>query len=396
MVNESGSGRRVGRKALLLLAVVGGVFALVMWFAHTRHADEAAVTPSVAVTGVLRTNLTRVAEFDAEFRPYQEIDVHAKVTGFVKTMNVDIGDQVKEGQLLATLEMPELDDDLRRAEAVRQRSEDQVRESKAASEDAHLTWSRMASVQKTQPNLIAQQDMDNAHAKDEGSAAAMSKAQHDVLVAKADVEKLKTLLAYTQITAPFDGVITKREADPGALIAGGTSSSQTMPLLRLSENNRLRLTLPVSVSYVGGIRVGQPVQIHVQSTGQVLTQSVSRFSHKVDTATRTMDVEVDVLNPDLTLVPGMYASATLEVDRHDNTLAVPVAAVARKESATVLVVTPQNKIQERTVHIGLETPTLIEITSGLQEGERVMIGSRGHLQPGQLVAPKLIVEDNTP
>jgi len=395
MTNGSERGRW-RQKAIQLLLVTGAVLGMVLWLLHTRQPDAAALPVSVAVTGVLRTNLTRVAQFDAEFRPYQEIEVHAKVTGFVKAMNVDIGDQVQEGQLLATLEMPELDDDLRRAEAVRQRSEDQVRESKAASDDAHLTWSRMDSVQKTQPNLIAQQDMDNARAKDEGSAAALSRTQHEVLVAQAEVAKLKTLLAYTQITAPFAGVITKRVADPGALIAGGTSSSQSMPLLRLSENNRLRLTLPVSMSYVAGIRVGQPVQILVQANGQILTQSVSRFSRKVDTATRTMDVEVDVLNPTLTLVPGMYASATLEVDRHDNTLAVPVAAVARKDNATVFVVTPQNKIQERTVQIGLETPTLIEITSGLQEGERVMIGSRGHLQPGQLVSPKLIAEDTAP
>ena len=379
-----------------LLALASVVLIVVALLIQARHTHEAGATTSVAVTSVLRTNLTRVAQFDSEFRPYQEIDVHAKVSGFVKTMNVDIGDQVKESQLLATLEVPELNDDLQRAEAVRQRNEDQVREIKAANDDAHLTWSRMAEVQKVQPNLIAQQDLDSARAKDEESAAALSKAQHDVLVAKADVEKLKALLAYTQITAPFAGVITKREADPGALIAGGTTSSQNMPLLRLSENTLLRLTLPVSVSYVAGIRVGQPVHIHVQSTGLDLTQNVSRFERKVDTATRTMNVEVDVRNADLTITPGMYATATVEVDRHDNTLAVPIAAVARKENDTVFVVTPQNTIEERIVQIGLETPTLLEITRGLRDGERVMLGSRGHVQPGQQVSPKFIAEENSP
>ena len=392
MANGSGW----GRKAVLLLAGAGTVLVLVVWLLHERHVDEATEPTSVAVTAVLRTNLAQVAQFDAEFRPYQEIDVHAKVAGFVKTMHVDIGDQVKEGQLLATLEVPELDDDVRRAEAVQQRNEDEVREIKAASDEAHLAWSRFAAVQKAQPNLIAQQDLDSVRAKADASAAALSKAQHDVLVAKADVGKLKTLLAYAQITAPFAGVITKREADVGALIPGGTTSSQTMPLLRLSENTRLRLIFPVSVSYVACIRIGQPVQVHVQATGQVLTQSVSRFSRKVDTATRTMEVEVDVENTDLKLVPGVYASALLEVDRHDNALAVPVAAVARKESATVFVVTPQNALEKRTVQIGLETPTLLEITSGLQDGERVMLGSRGHLQPGQQVSPKLVVEDVPP
>ena len=397
MANDSGMPRRWGWKIVLGLLVGAGVVLLaVVLLAQARRPRETSAPMTVAVTVVLRTNLTRVAQFDAEFRPYQEIDVHAKVSGFVKAMLVDIGDQVKEGQLLATLEVPELGDELRHAEAVRQRSEDQVREIKAANEDTHLIWSRMATVQKEQPNLIAPQDLDTARTKDEGSAAALGKAQHDVLVAQTDVEKLKAMLAYTQITAPFAGVITKREADPGALIAGGTTSSQTMPLLRLSENTRLRLTLPVSVSYVAGIRVGEPVQIHVQSTGLDLTQNVSRFERKVNTATRTMNVEVDVTNADLTITPGMYATATLEVERHDNTLAVPVAAVARKENATVFVVTPQNMLEERIVQIGLETPTLLEITRGLQDGERVMIGSRGHVQPGQPVAPKVIMEENAP
>ena len=138
------------------------------------------------------------------------------------------------------------------------------------------------------------------------------------------------------------------------------------------------------------------MQIHVQSTGLDLTQTVSRFESKVETATRTMNVEVDVTNADLTITPGMYATATVEVERHNQALAVPIAAVARKEDATVFVVTPQNKIEKRTVETGLETPTLIEITRGLRDGERVMLGSRGHVQPGQQVTPKIIAEENSP
>jgi RND family efflux transporter MFP subunit len=196
--------------------------------------------------------------------------------------------------------------------------------------------------------------------------------------------------AYTEITAPFAGVITKREADPGALIPGGTTGSQTIPLLRLSENDRLRLTFPVSVSYVARIKVGQPVQIHIQATGQTLSGTVSRFTDKVETATRTMDVEVEVPNPNLALVPGMYASVTVELEHRENTLAVPLTAVSRKETATVCVVSPQNEIQERTVTLGLETPTLIEVLIGLNEGDLVMIGGRSLVRPGQKVVPKII------
>ena len=355
----------------------------------TRPKDAPLIVP-VAVSKVSRTDLTQSVDFDAEFRPYQEIEVHAKVAGFVKEMKVDIGDRVEAGQLLATLEVPELEDDMAHARAMEQRSEDEVRLAQAANEEAHVAYTRLVGVDNARPNLIAQQDLDDARAKDQEAAAALAKAQNDVLVAKADVEKLNAMAAYTRITAPFAGVITKREADPGALIPGGTANSQTMPLLQLSQNDRLRLTFPVSVSYVSRIRMGEPVQIRVQSIGKSLTGTISRFTRKVDTSTRTMDVEVDVPNPDLTLVPGMYASVSVELDRHENTLSVPVTAFSRKETATVYVINPQNEIQERTVTLGLETPTMIEVLEGVKENELVMIGSRTLVEPGQKVAPKIV------
>jgi len=345
---------------LALVAVAAALWLIIPRLARANHPQALPVITPVAVARVVRTDLAQAVEFDAEFRPYQEIDLHAKVAGFVKEMLVDIGDRVQTSQLLATLEVPELQDDIQRAAA--------------AYNAAHLTYTRLVNADKAQPNLIAQQDLDDARAKDQ--------------VTKADLDKLNAMLAYTQITAPFAGVITKRQADPGALIPGGTANSQTMPLLRLSENDRLRLTFPVSVSYVARIKIGQPVQIHIQATGQNLSGTVARFTRKVDTVTRTMDVEVDVPNPDLSLVPGMYASVTVEMARRDKTLAVPLAVVSRKETATVYVVTPQNEIQERTVTLGLETPTLIEVVTGLNEGELVMIGSRTQVQPGQKVDPK--------
>lgn len=345
-----------------LVVVVTALWLIIPRLARANHPPDSPVLTTVAVAKVVRTDLARTVDFDAEFRPYQEIDLHAKVAGFVKDMLVDIGDRVKTGQLLATLEVPELQDDIQRAAV--------------AYAAAHLTSSRLVNANEAQPNLIAQQDLDDARAKDQ--------------VTKADVDKLNAMQAYTQITAPFAGVITKRDADPGALIPGGTANSQIMPMLRLSENDRLRLTFPVSVSYVARIKIGQPVQIHIQATGQNLAGTVSRFARKVDTATRTMAVEVDVPNPDLALVPGMYASVTVELERHDKTLAVPLAAVAREAKATVYIVRPPNEIQERTVTLGLETPRLIEVVTGLEEGDLVMIGSRAQVQLGQKVELKIM------
>jgi RND family efflux transporter MFP subunit len=388
MKNLTPTQRSTLKKGILLAAGLVVVLVVVLHLAGGRHPLAPPAIP-VAVARVMRTDLARAVEFDAEFRPYLEIELHPKVAGFVKEMRVDIGDQVQAGELLATLEVPELQDDIARAQAVEKRSESEIQLAQAGYDAAHLVYTRLAGVKQARPELVAQQDIDDANAKDLAAAAALEAARHAAQVAKSDVDKLKDIDSYTRITAPFTGVITKREADPGALIPDGRTTSQTMPMLRLSENDRLRLDFPVSVSYVAQIHVGQPVRIHIQSMDKDLTGTVSRFERKVDTATRTMIVEVEVPNPDLTLVPGMYASVAVELERHNKTLAVPLGAVSRQATATVYVVDPQNKIQERTVTLGLETPTLVEILRGLNEGDRVMLGSRTQVQPGQTVEPKL-------
>jgi RND family efflux transporter MFP subunit len=207
------------------------------------------------------------------------------------------------------------------------------------------------------------------------------------------MSKLQTMLKYSRVTAPFSGVITKRYADPGALIQAGTSSStQTLPLVRLSQNDRLRLDIPVSVSYVSRIKTCEPVDIRVDSTEQLLTGTIARTTRKVETATRTMEVEVDVPNHDLKLIPGMYASAILRLDRRQRALTIPVTAVSRAKGCTVFLVDKENKVEERAVKLGLETPKKIEILGGLSESDLVLVGSRARLKPGELVEPKLVEE----
>ena len=150
-----------------------------------------------------------------------------------------------------------------------------------------------------------------------------------VEAAKSDVEKYQTLVGYTRIVAPFDGVITKRYADPGSLIQAGTASNtQAMPLVRVSDNMLLRLDFPVSVDYVHGIRLDAPVRVRVDSLGgRVLTGKIARFSDKVDDSTRTMVAEMEVPNASLELVPGMYASVVLKVDERPQALAIPIEAL---------------------------------------------------------------------
>jgi RND family efflux transporter MFP subunit len=384
-VGSSLAGQALGKGSRIRWRITGIILAVFIAIliqrsltTGARLATAPAGTTAVAAAKVTREDLYNEVTIAAEFRPYQEVELHAKVAGYLDQINVDIGDRVKTGQLLATLEMPELKDELDRAVAGRQKAE-------ADYQDAHLVCTRLLAVNREHPNLVAQQELDTAEAKDRDTAAA-------VAVAKAEVERYRVLMGYTRITAPFDGVITRRHADPGALIqAGTTSDTQSLPLVRLSDNYRLRLDFPVSVSYVKDIHAGDPLEVRVESLGgKTFSGTISRSAGKVDDETRTMVTEIEVPNPNLELVPGMYATVVLKVERRPQVLAVPTEAVRGGKQPTVLLINRNGEIEERTVTLGLETPARFEVLSGLQEGDLVMIGDRSQVKPGQKVEAKQI------
>ncbi|MBZ5585989.1 MAG: efflux RND transporter periplasmic adaptor subunit, partial [Acidobacteriia bacterium] len=239
---------------------------------------DAADVPTVAVARAKLRDLSRDIVLTAEFRPYQEIDVMAKVAGYVKQINVDVGDRVSQGQMLATLEIPEMADDQRRANAAVDRSQadvaranDELQRAQSAHEIAHLSFQRLSSVSEKRPGLVAQQEIDDARSKDLVSEAQVSAAhsalaasKEQVRVNQAELQKIKTMLDYTRVTAPFTGVITKRYADTGSMIQAGTASqTQAMPLVRLSQNSLLRLILPLPGSAVPTVHIGQQVEVRV-------------------------------------------------------------------------------------------------------------------------------------
>ncbi len=370
-------------KRLLGLVVVLAVVAIPVWRAVSSRANnpkpvaaQAAASP-VPVARVTRQDIFTELHYYAEFRPYVEDELHAKVSGYVQTMFVDFGDRVKKDQLLATLEVPELSAQLDAAKAAEEKAQ-------ADYTDAHLIYTRLTEVDKAHPNLVAQQDIDTAQSKDLMTKAAIA-------AAKADVEKYETLVGYTNITAPFDGIITARYADPGALIQAGTSSdTQSMVLVRISDNYLLRMDIPVSLAYVKDIHDGDKVEVKVQSLGdKTFTGRITRSTHKVQEDTRKMITEIEVPNPDLTLVPGMYAMATLKVEKRPNARAIPIEAVPPGRTSTVYVVNKQNEIEERHVKLGIDTPNYYEVLSGLKVGDMVLLGSRSRVAVGQKVQPKL-------
>lgn len=366
--------------------------------------DDANKAVTVAVAKATRENLSQGLTLAAEFRPYQEVDLHAKVAGYVKEIKVDVGDRVRQGQLIASLEIPEFTNDLTQAAATKKRSESdvararsEVRRAQSVYDAANLTYSRLSAVSKARPNLIAQQEIDDALSKVQiaeaqvaTANAAVAVAEEQVKVQEASIERVNTMSAYTTITAPFSGVITKRFADKGSMIQQGTASqTQAMPVVRLSQIDHLRLILPVPESVVPRIRVGRKVQVKVPSLNQTFEGRVSRFAEKIDSATRTMETEVDVPNPRLILKPGMYAYADLELDQRSEVVTVPVQAVNRKgNKATVMLVNAQKRLELREIMMGMETPNSIEIVSGLNDGDLVVIGNLSQLKAGQLVVTK--------
>lgn len=397
-----------------IIAVILAVGVLLAWRwmsrAPTKAADQDAAAasgdPPAAVARVERRTISNTLKISGEFKPFQDVDVHAKVAGYIKAIYVDVGSHAKQGQTLAVLEVPELAAQLAGADAAVRRANEEIgraqgdlERAKSSHAAAHLAFKRLSDAAKTREGLVAQQELDDAQAKDlEGEAqvasakSALSAAQQELEVAQANKKQVAALSGYTQITAPFNGVVTNRYADTGALVAAGTSSStQATPVVRLAQISTLRLVLPVPESVAAQIHLQDPVKVHIQALHEDIQGRVSRFADSLDEQTRTMETEIDCENRDGRLIPGMYTESEISLHQESNALTLPLEAVVRNgDDATVLAVNSQNILDERHVKLGLEDNTRVEVLSGLSEGDRVVIGNRSQFHSGQKVQPKIV------
>ena len=389
----------------------GFVISLLLLSSCTRHGEKAeaapGTTPIAGVVKVRRTDLVNQLEIASEFRPFQEIDLHAKVSGYIKKLYIDWGTHVKTGQLMAVLEIPELAEEVARDRAAQQRSEqdlararEELTRAESASAVAHLTYTRMAAVQKHQSGLIAQQEVDVAQGKDQQASAevaaakdARAAAEQELAAAKATLQRDQALYGYAQIMAPFDGIVTELDAYTGSLLPAGTSNSQNgLALCHLSQTNLLRLVIPVPESIVPEVHLGQSVQVRVATLNRAFPGKVLRISGQIDLQTRTMHTEVQVPNPRYELVPGMYAYVELPTAKKVHVLAVPLQAVERRGegAGTVLLVNSHNQVEPRSVTLGVETASDVQILSGLQENDLVIFGEQNRYRPGESVHPQLV------
>jgi len=400
------------KKWILALAVLIGV-GLLAWRWMGRTSSEAD-DPNHAVAGsgdmpagvarAERRTIANTLTISGEFKPFQDVDVHAKVAGYIKKIYVDVGDHVKDGQTLAMLEVPELAAQLVGADAAARRAKEEIGRAQGDLERArsihsamHSAYTRLSDAAKTREGLVAQQELDDSQAKDleaeaqvSSAKSALSAAQQELEVAQANQKQVSALSDYTRITAPFAGVITNRYADTGALVAAGTSSStQAIPVVRIAEISVLRLVLPIPESVAGQIHLGDPVKVRIQALNQDIEGKVSRFADSLDMQTRTMETEIDCQNRDGRLLPGMYTDTQLLLREKKNALTIPLQAVVRSgDDATVLAVNAQDVLEERHVKLGLEDNSRVEVVSGLSDGDRVVIGNRSQFHNGQKIQPK--------
>jgi RND family efflux transporter MFP subunit len=394
--------REWGRLALALFPL-----GLLCGCGSPNRNTTSSTVPHVPVVKVVRTDISSTLQIASEFEPYQEINVYAKVSGYVQKLNINWGTHVEQGQLMAVLEIPELEEQvhydeaaMRRSESELTRTEQELSRMQSNYDVAHVTYTRLSGVWKAQPGLISQEELDVAQGKDleanasvSAAKAALTASEQALAAAKATLEKDRELYAYSRITAPFDGVVTQLNAYTGALLPGGTSSSKgDLSLCHLSQNNLLRLVIPVPERSVPDVHLGDTLAVQVSTLNRTFQGKVARFSDQIDTATRTMHTEIDVPNPRYILVPGMYASVELPLHTVHNALVIPVQAVrsGTEDRGTVMVVNGSNTLERRDITLGLKTPSEIEVTSGLQENEMVVFGEQSQYIPGEHVTPTIV------
>jgi len=401
------------RKHLLfaVTVVVLGTVALFPLIGRKATASQTGeiTAPTAAVVVTKRGTISNSLTLSGDFRPFQEVDVHAKIAGYIRRIYVDVGDHVEAGQMLAVLEVPELSAELQAADAASRRAKNAIarangdlERSQSLHAATHLDYTRLKQAAAARPGLIAEQELDDELAKDKESEAqiaadqaAISEAESRYEEAIADQKRYQAMSNYTRIIAPFNGVITKRYVDTGALVQAGTNSNtQALPVVSVAQADRFRLTLPVPESAVPSVRLGSTVSVRVPALNRNFDGVVSRFADSVMPETRTMHTEVDVPNRNGTIVPGMYAEVNLTLKKKDSVLVVPVQAVAHHgDEVSVLIVDQQDRIAERQIQLGIESANQVEVVSGLSEGDQVVIGSRSEFRPGDRVAPKLTADN---
>jgi RND family efflux transporter MFP subunit len=324
----------------------------------------------------------RQVKLPGEFLPYLAVPIYAKVAGFVKRVDVDRGSAVRQGQLLATLEAPEMQAQIVEAESKAQAIELQRAEAVAKLAAAQSTYDRLKAASAT-PGVVAENDIVVAQKTVEAAQALVRSYEDSIKAAQAQAQAVKDLVQYLQIKAPFDGIITERNVHPGALVGPGSGST---PLLRLHQVSRLRLVVAVPEAIVGAIVKGARVPFTVPAyPGETFYGVISLMAHDLDVKTRTMAVELDVRNPDLRLGAGMYPEVQWPVKRQQPSLLVPPTTIVTTTERTFVIRVTNGVAEWVNVARGARVGDLVEVFGPLKDGDTIIRRGTDEIREGSKI-----------
>jgi len=350
---------------------------------------SAAALPQVDVTGVQSKKLKATIALPAELAPYEAVDLYAKETGFIKSIRVDRGSTVKQGELIAEIEAPELVAQRAQANAAYQSAESQLAAGQAKLAADQATYERVAAAAKT-PGVVAPNDLEIAEKNAQSDQANVDALRKTADAAQEGLRAVTQLESYLRVTAPFDGQITTRYVHPGALVGPASGAGAMTPIVHIETVTRHRLVVPVPENDVAGVPEGTPVNFTVPSfPGKTFTAPIARISHGVDIKTRTMPVELDVRDPKAELVPGTFCEVQWPVSRNYATLFVPASTVGSDLERTFVIRVRNGKTEWVDVKTGVRVENSIEVFGDLKEGDLIAIRGTDQLRPGVTVSPHL-------
>ncbi|MGA2077367.1 MAG: efflux RND transporter periplasmic adaptor subunit [Terriglobia bacterium] len=347
-------------------------------------------TPQLEVVAVKSEKLNTTERLPAELVPYERVDVFAKETGFVKSIAVDRGSKVKQGEFIAELEAPELIARQAQADAAYQGAESQLAAGQAKLAADQATYQHMSAAAKV-PGVVAANDLEIAlriAQSDEANVAALEKT---VQAAQENLRAVTQLQSYLRITAPFDGQVTTRYVHPGALVGPGGGPGVSTPIVQIQTLTRHRLVVPVPETDVAGIPEGTEVSFTVPSyPGKIFKAPIARISRSVDNKTRTMPVELDVRDPQAELDPGTFCEVSWPVRRDYSTLFVPASALANDLERAFVVRVENDRAEWVDVKTGAKSGNLIEVFGNLKRGDQVAVRGTDQIRSGATVTPRLV------
>src|SRR6266481_2951699 len=408
---------RTGIKVLVVVAVVGlGAGAIVAerhlaaapLLVNSTNADS---PPRVEVVRPRRVTVAQRLQTNATLEAFEETDLFAKLSGYLSDVRVDIGDHVKAGQVLAVIDVPEMKQELAEAKAQLESRKSSLESARRQLDHNKADVVLQSALAKDRDQLgegrgfISDRTLDQVHANAEIAKADLGVAEanrdlatNQVAVAAATVEKIKALLAYTQIVAPFDGVVARRQVNRGDLVQAATATRTTPSagsLFTVQRIDTIRVFCDVPENDVPHLHVGDPAIVKPPGfDGKPFIGKVTRFSLRLDPETRNMRTEIDLPNPKERLYPGTYAEVSLEMNRRPDALTVPAAAVGSDGDGNFVDTITDNRITRRAIKTGLTDNGRIEVTTGLSEGTPVAATVKGVPPPGTVVQPQMARENS--